>query len=46
MDLTVVNPRRFKAHAEALDVHSLLLDAELARLTQAIRSAQTAGTIR
>jgi hypothetical protein len=37
---------RFKTLAEALDAHSLQLDAELARLTQAIRSAQLASKIR
>jgi hypothetical protein len=37
---------RFKTLAEALDVHSLRLDTELARLTKAIHSAQLAGTTR
>ena len=37
---------RFKMLADALGVHSPRLDAELARLTNAIRSAQPAGTIR
>jgi hypothetical protein len=37
---------RFQTLAEALDAHSLPLDADLARLTQAIRSAQPTGTIR
>jgi hypothetical protein len=36
---------RFKTLAEALDVRSLQLDKELARLTQIIRSAPLAGTI-
>jgi hypothetical protein len=37
---------RFKTLAQALDLHSVRLDAELARLTTAIRSVQPAGTIR
>jgi hypothetical protein len=37
---------RFKALADALDVRSPRLDTELAHLTQVIRSAQPAGTIR
>ncbi len=37
---------RFKTLAEALDTRSLQLGAELARLTEVIRSARLAGTIR
>ena len=37
---------RFKTLADALAVHSHRLDIELAQLTQVIRSAQPAGTIR
>jgi hypothetical protein len=36
---------RFKALAQALEVHSVQLDTELARLTKVIRSAQPASTI-
>jgi hypothetical protein len=36
---------RFKTLAQALDAHSLPLDAELARLTKVTRAAQLAGTI-
>jgi len=37
---------RFKTLAEALDIHSPTLDAELARLQNVIRSAQPTATIR